>query len=425
MNKKIIIFFLFLLPKLIVSKPEKAICIVPVADLLSEKIQPNKKRTILEAYKNIPASLTTKKGASSSNTNEYTRVLQLLYNEKVTILAQKNEQSYIETRYWNLTPLNKKNNRFWTLTSNLKPINLLNSNGKEIIPPIEGDLQTKSLLDVYILKDFFYCPETNLTYSAGTRFIKIRGISPFTTLIYDPKVKNLITCHIPDELLMKEHFFMIPPSKSPQYKRNEFLRIVHECAQSSEKVIPYVLGGGSIGERLSKNNFTIQKNTQQYADLYTLASYPYYPYQGLDSCGLVRYACTMAHMPIYTINSSSIASTLEKLSPEDYPENGDLIYWKGHIAVISNIQKGLLIEARSYDHGYGFVHEIPFNQELEGINTTDDLVIAYRKKTKINRLDKTGKKREVISDLMILKLPVSNKPNNLVYPKKLSLNDRK
>ena len=404
---KITIPFLFLLPMLIVSKPEKAICVVPVADLLSAKIQPNKKRTILEAYKNIPASVTIKKGASSDNINECGRALQLLYNEQVTILAQEDEQCYIETPYWNLMPLNRKNNRFWTLASNLRPINLIGPEERKGLPAKKNDKLTSTF--TMTLKDFFYCPETKLTYLAGTRFsIKGRMTNgDFKILIYDPVLKQLITSRVPGQIGIREDNPIFDlDNRFSTYRRSAFLKTVRGWTDSLEKIIPYVLGGASAGERLSTKNITPQKKTQKYVDLYTLSSYPYYPYQGLDCSSLVRCACQIAGIPLYAINTSSIASTLNKLPLNDYPENGDLIYWKGHIAIISDIQKGLLIEARGYDHGYGFVHEIPFNQELQGIQTTNDLVTAYRKKRKINRIDKWGQKRETITDLTILKLPV-------------------
>ncbi len=396
----IIMLVLSLSTTAVISKTEKAICIVPIADLLSQKMTLSKKPTILEGYKNIPASVTTKKKIPFPASNDCPRVLQLLYNEQVTILAQEHEQCYIETPYWHLTLQNvsKKNNRFWTLASNLLPVNRLNPEEQNSIPPAENSQLLSG--STVILKDFFYCPQTKLTYCAGTRFIiQKETAKQYTILIYDPELKKLITSHVPSCVCKKEG--------NNKNKRTLFLQTVRGWTGNAEKIIPYILGGSSVGERLSAEDFTVQKIKKNYCDLYTIPSYPSYPYQGVDCSSIIRCACLIAGIPLYATNSSSIASALEKLSPDDYPRNGDLISWKGHIAIISDVKKGLLIEARGYNHGYGFVHEIPYSEQLHGIETTDDLVTAYRNKKHIDRIDKLGQKRETISDLMILKLPVS------------------
>ena len=74
--------------------------------------------------------------------------------------------------------------------------------------------------------------------------------------------------------------------------------------------------------------------------------------------------------------------------------------------MISDIQKGLLIEARGYNHGYGILQEIPFFEQFQNIFSTQDLKDAYLHKTPINRLNKAGEIVQKINDLQIMKLPI-------------------
>ncbi len=70
---------------------------------------------------------------------------------------------------------------------------------------------------------------------------------------------------------------------------------------------------------------------------------------------------------------------------------------------VSNTKEHRLVEARSYSHGYGIVQEIYLCIVFKDIKTYDDLLQAFKTKTKIQRLDSSGVVRDTISDLKLIK----------------------
>ena len=72
--------------------------------------------------------------------------------------------------------------------------------------------------------------------------------------------------------------------------------------------------------------------------------------------------------------------------------------------IVSDITKNLLIEARSYGHGYGKLHEISIDQVFEGIETYKDLCDAYYEKKVVKRKDKDGKIRDTFSNLQLFSM---------------------
>ena len=72
--------------------------------------------------------------------------------------------------------------------------------------------------------------------------------------------------------------------------------------------------------------------------------------------------------------------------------------------VVSDTDKNLLIEARSYSHGYGKLHEIPIGKVFEGIETYKDLTDAYFGKKVIKRKDKQGKIRDTFTNLQLFSM---------------------
>jgi hypothetical protein len=83
---------------------------------------------------------------------------------------------------------------------------------------------------------------------------------------------------------------------------------------------------------------------------------------------------------------------------------GDLILVRGHVMIVSDTTKNLLIEARSYGHGYGKLHEIPIGEVFENINTYKDLSEACFGKKVIKRKDKEGKVRDSFSNVQLFSM---------------------
>lgn len=369
MKKKLLLLSLSCMPCLLIPKQvlQKAVCTVPVADLYSEKIRPTRDETLLKAAQKIPLS--------DNNAKKCIRTTQLLFNEQVTIIETYRDQALIEAPFWHFSsPFSiKKNNRFWTPTSNLTLLNDLTPEQQKTIP-------SKANAPTFFLKKSWHCLQTGCTYSVGTQLVATKEhANTLTVTLYDPATRTNCTCTVPRLYVTKNK------PRSVEKKRFLFVRLLKEWATEYKGLIPYVLGGASI----------VIPDT---------ANGPY-PYTGIDCSGLIRQAFSIVGVPITATNSSSIMACLEKLPATQEPQNGDIVYWKGHIAIISDVKKGLFIESRGYEHFYGIVHEIPYYEQFEGIRTTQDLVTAYRTQRPLNRIDKHGKHRQTITDFTILQFP--------------------
>ncbi len=396
----LIIFSLFLTAHSVysISRPIEAVCIVPVADLLSQRLSPSKHSTIQEKYALLPFS-------EKHSITVCCRVTQLLFNERVTIIEQKDEQSFIETPFWHSKQTSfcspsTRNNRFWTLTKNLLPLSTLAPEEIFTIPPAETERHKETIVT---LTSPWYCHETKTVYSAGTQFLLTGKENTLFYFIkfYDPQTVKLVTTAITKNLCI------LNKKRSDTEKRELFVQTITHWAHGIPHQIPYLLGGASIIETCKNSSFYEKKitfDTKTKGIGFVRPECTAVPHKGVDCAGLVRLACKIADIPLTATNSKSIAQSLSKLTTKATVQNGDILFWKGHIAVISDTQKGLLIEARSYEHGYGCVQEIPYAVELKGMETTATLMNAYVNKKPLQRLDKQGHYRETITDLTVLSL---------------------
>ncbi len=396
----IIFSFLFLLgcmPPLYTKLPSPAYCIVPVADLLSERFSPTASRTAADFYAALPLS-------ERQPVSFCCRITQLLFNERVTIIEQRNDQSFIEVPFWYLkTPSPKSpgsiNDRFWTLTKNLRPLSVLSPEARATIPPTnlhasEGKIVTLTMP--------WFCKETKTTYSAGTRFMgQTHDTAGYHIILTNEGTSSdIITSVIPTQNA-------IPNKKrSLAEQRILFVTTLRTWAQGIPHKIPYVWGGASIIQTFTNPVFKEQSFAigKKKGIFFTRPECATTPQTGVDCSGLIRLGCKIAGISLTATNSRSIVETLRQLSPTDTIREGDLIAWKGHLTVITDVKRGLMIEARGYEHFYGYVQEIPYEEQLQEIHTTEDLQRALLKKKPLKRLDKKGKQRELITDLKILSL---------------------
>ena len=382
-------------PLYTISKPIPAVCIVPVADLLSQKFSITGQHNLEEKYALLPLS-------EKQPVCFCCRATQLLFNERVTIIEQSGEQSYVETPFWYLknssfkTP-SPRNNRFWTLTRNLKPLSKITPEENAAIPPTNLE---ESLEKVVTLTLPWQCAATRTSYSAGTQFVLTgQEKNKYQIKIYNSVKSELINSDLPKKLCV------LTKKRTDEQKRELFLTTVQRWAQGIPHSIPYVLGGASILDTCNAPAFTEKKlvvgktKTTAFIRSECIAT----PHTGVDCAGLIRLACKIAGIPLSATNSKSIASSLSGLAPTAVVQNGDILFWRGHAAIISDTKQGLLIEARGYEHGYGLVQEIPYSHELQGIDTTNKLTNAYFKRRSVQRLDIKGY-RETITDLTILSL---------------------
>jgi hypothetical protein len=366
--------------------PQKAVTIVPVADLLGRPAPCALNDTY---YQQLPI-------CSKNSTND-SRIHQLLFNEVVEIKEQKHNQVFIHVpnAYYQLGI--NRNTQFWALEGNLIPFDVLTKKGidiKKIPTPISSKKQTNS--SVIILKAPFYCKKLQMHFSAGTRFVVSQEM-PETMLVYalNPTAMKMELIDIPKKNIMEQ-------SQNPEGKIKCFVQVLKEFAHLPRGFIPYVWGGCSFIQACTREPFEIvQRET---AVTYCRPELKQIPFTGFDCSGLIWRSAQICGIPLYAKNSSTMAKELTQLKKTDKINNGDIIWIPGHVMVISDMQKNLIIEARSYGHGYGKVQELPINQIFKDINSFSDLINAIHHNQRLVRLDNAGNVVQTIDSCKILKL---------------------
>lgn len=350
-------------------------CKVPVADLTGAPIstfyKKHSENDAAELYRLIPYN---------NSTSLCCRIGQLVYNDPIEIIQYKDNEVQIRTPQWQYASNNtqKLYESYWTLSSNISPLTEKNATAHPCDVPFKAKNQT-----IIVLDKPWYCKKTKTLYSLGTRFV------------YDPhqkQSKNYYSVLYEHNESIKK--ISIPHSHSHIEKNNTphearllFVNYIRSWAHENYP-IQYVLGGTSHTKYHETSNILQSK-----------------PLIGFDCNKMIIRAAHLSGIPLYTANSLALSNTLKLLKDNEVIENGDIIYFTGHVAVITDKDKGLLAEARSYTESKnGRVHEISFNQQFEGINTIDDLIQAYKTRKKIVRLNEHGQKAQIINHLKLFKL---------------------
>ena len=376
-----------------------AFCHYPVVDLVgtSETNSPSSNNAI-NSYDRLPCS-------GNQSNPELSRVTQLLFNEQVQILEESDHEVKVKIFHWYHqigNPAQKVDTYFapkkhFTYFKNISP------DDKIHLPiPVSFLNHWIPQNNTITLIDSYYDKKSHTMYSAGTRFIKEEKQPKDTTIIvhrYDAQLKKTTSLALPKDICTTT-----APTTNDQ-KRETFVATLKQWAYRSEGIIPYVLGGASVGfDHSDDENIKVKKSKNK--TLYYRFKNKKRPYYGLDCAHMIARAAQIANIPLFVKNTTTLRATYPTLKEHESIENGDIIVWRGHTVVISDTEKGLIIEARGYDHGYGKVQEIQLSEQFKGIKTIDQLRDAYFSKRKIIRLNKAGDHAQIIDDLIIIKLPV-------------------
>jgi hypothetical protein len=384
--------------------PYQAVTIVPVADLVGQSLQ-EKSQRVTSMHHQLP--LCGKKGDFACP-----RIHQALFNEIVTILAQQGDevQLKISNYFFQSEHSDEKNTIFWSLKKNFMPLDLLKNhaiNTSYFPPPInyqEPINYKKKVPQIITLVEPFKDQVTGLTFSAGTRFIKASEqpeASSINVYALDPKSISIKTISLPQQLTMQMNEVL-----SKKERIHLFVQLCRRWAHMSGGFIPYVWGGCSI-INLCQSDFFEAKQSRDHMQnpieyFYRLDAPK--PHSGLDCAGLVARAAQTVGLPYFFKNTTTLAKHLQPIDQEIPIQNGDLIWFPGHVIIISNKAKNSIIEARHYSHGYGKVHELSLSNVFKGIDTFDQLKTAFITGRPLLRLDKNGLVVQTINQFKILQM---------------------
>jgi len=408
-NVIFLLYAIFTITTLPLFSDQKAVISVPIADLLGQQITtiiPNSSAE--NAYASIAVC-----GGNIKVAFACPRLHQLLYNEIVDVLKTTDEEVCIQTTHaYYLTQQTKSlQNQYWTLKKNITYIDDLTahhisaSHVPEAIDFSDKNYQALTNANIITLIEPHHDSTLRLTFSAGTRFVKTDS----------PRKKRASTIEVfaVDFLHLKPHKIKIPLHKcitTHQIKTNQehmtdFINVLKKWSHCKQGFIPYVWGGTSFVKPIHTHFKEVTKTGHN-------GDYSFYEYEknalspknGFDCSGLILRAAQITGIPYFCKNTTTIEQCLAPLTTEQQLQAGDLILIKGHVMVVADITKNTLIEARSYGHGYGKLHEIPINQVFEGIETYKDLYDVYCEKKAVKRKDKDGKIRDTFSNLQLFSM---------------------
>lgn len=390
------------------SIAQQAVISVPIADLVGQPMVDLFSTTMAEkTYANLAVY-----GGPITSDYACPRLHQLLYNDTVEVIKYKKDEVYIRIAHaFYITQSSTTPQAcYWTLKNNITLLDTITEKNIAIdhIPePIHFSDKNHTALNnknIITLTQPHHDTVMNLTFSAGTRFIGI----PQTK-----KRGSYIPVFAIDYATMQEQHIKIPTHKCMIYEEHktkkerisDYVNLLTKWSHQKNGFIPYVWGGTSFvtttNKPFVKTCQTINGNEHFF---YQFKNDTSSPKNGFDCSGLITRATQICAIPYFCKNTTTITQCLEPLNQQTPLAEGDLILIRGHVMMVSNIQKNLLIEARAYGHGYGKLHEIPIKQVFENVNSYKDLLDIYYNKKSIKRKDSQGVIQETFNNVQLFSI---------------------
>ncbi len=110
----------------------------------------------------------------------------------------------------------------------------------------------------------------------------------------------------------------------------------------------------------------------------------------LDCSGAVFRAAQIVGLPCFSKNTTTLSLELKDVPENDLPRKGDLIFYPGHVTVVSDCEKNLTLETVGYSAGFGYLQEIELSRIFDKITTYQDLKTACSHKDGLTRKKKSG-----------------------------------
>lgn len=318
------------------------------------------------------------------------RLHQLLFNEPVTIMSSKGDYLLVTTHSsYFITHANPQpKSEYWIKASCVTRLDSIAH--KEKIPGTHSNLPTITLARPWTDRS------SGIIYSAGTRFACAKG-SPHGTgyhvFIYQPHTHRFATREVETTAVVS----------TGHNKKNDYVQLIRDWIRTSTGVLPYVWGGTSIVTACAKP-FSLHtqgaKEFFDYPDATGCATRT-----GCDCSGLVWRAAHTVGINYRCKNTYTLAQKLPVVHSMHELAVGDLMWIPGHVMIVADLEKNTMIEARSYKHGYGKLHEIPLSEQFQGITTYEQLLAAQNSKRPLRRLDAQGTVTEILKEFKLLSFP--------------------
>lgn len=379
---------------------QQAVFIKPVVDLFFDQLSLYDATALVhDLYNKVPlASYNSRYGCM--------RATQALFNEVVTIEKRvHNEICFDSARLFFDAPDRTGYRYFWTDAHHLLTFDQLHQKNIDttIFPdPISIDkpasLYNKNVVTLTLP---WYDNVTKKKYSVGTRFVRIPEKDSLTHLaikIFDP-----VTFSIKESAIPQLRCF-IETAMSNKARQRSYVSLLKEWVSKPRRIVPYVWGGASILDCVMNDNFSTESGMLFGEKIaYFVRPDMKMPYSGIDCSGLIARAAQIVGIPYFFKNTLTLAHHLQPLKRGEKLEEGDLIWYPGHVIVVSSLAKNEIIESAGYPSGYGKLHALPVERKFAGIKTYQDLLATYFAKKPLKILHRDGHVMRTVNHFVIYK----------------------
>ncbi len=394
--------FLFSLIAYYNAQNSKAVIIVPVVDAVNQSLIKENEINQVSINKNVIDLYNSLEYAPERGRNACLRTHQLLFNE--VVIVRKEFKSEVQCELNSLFYYDERDilrQDFWVPKSALKYFKDIKEIDIKAIP-FPYRLENAIVYKKNILTLIFPWHDvlTKKTYSSGTRFIRN----------LDCDTKNYYSIFLLDSNLGKVISYVDKSLAIVEYPNDYetsidlFMDILKRFLNKDDLVIPYLWGGCSYIDRLDESNFKL-KIINQFGQLVKVwtREIDKRPLTGFECSSLILRVAQIVGMPYFCKNTATLSKTLRPLIKGEYIEKGDLIWYEGHVLIVSDVDKNLLIESVGYPLGYGKLHEINISKIFKDVKDYKELLNLYLRKEKLQRIDKIGKVYRYIDNFLILK----------------------
>ncbi len=379
---------------------KKAVITAPVADLFFDQLSSyDKKFTISNLYFNVPL-------ASDNTRYGCLRSAQALYNEVVIIVKEAGDEVCIDNgRLFFDLPDRKPQRNFWTHRKNIMTFDELQKKKIDLSVFPEPILFEKpeSVHNSFVVTLIWpwYDPITQKKYSVGTRFVRKPehdSHDSFAITIFDIQDRSVKESYVP------KNYCFVEKKLTRKERQKLYIGLLTSWVKNLPGIVPYVWGGASIIDTLSEDNFFIESGVLFGEKIsYYVRPASKQPHAGLDCSGAISRAAQIFGIPYFYKNTITLARHLRPLAAGEKLEDGDLIWYSGHVIIINNVKENTLLEASGYPAGYGELHILPLSKKFLNIKTYKDLVEAYNVQKPIKVLHKDGTTMRVLTKYVIYK----------------------
>jgi hypothetical protein len=371
----------------------KALVVVPVADLLLEPYgQTMDEESVINSYKRLAC------GDQCCD-----RAYQLLFQEIVTLEEQVGIEVKIRVPHIIYYDSKRKcyDNTYWTLASNLVPLKKLEKKIElSLLPkPICWSRQDLSSCNSGIVTLImpFNDPVTKKIYSAGTRFVTVSELGEyFKVWIFDVETRSVKSS------LISKQISKTFENKVLRERIDDYVALLKKWTALGEGFIPYVFSGSSFTNLTNIDEFESRQDEQGCA-FYWRDEYGKQPYAGFDCSCIISRVAQICGMAYFYKDSQTLVRNLEPIGTDDAIKNGDIIWFPGHVMIVSDVENNKLIESRGYAAGFGKTHEVALSKAFAEISNYAQLKKAHLYKHNLKLLARDGSLRYVLEDFKILK----------------------